>query len=151
MAKAHAAGDPTQVLFKRSAKYFAKVQVPLSLFMIVLAPWAVVWLGGEQYVNAAPLLQVLAIAGLVKPWGRAFGLTLDAIGRADLNFKMLLFSMGLNLALNLAFLPLFGVKGAAWATGLGTVITVGVGQIFLIWFMRSNSIAGHQKLTTTNA
>jgi O-antigen/teichoic acid export membrane protein len=131
IAKAHADGRPVLGAFNHTVRQLVLVQLPLSLLLVLAAPWAVVLLAGENYASAAPLLQILAIAGLAKPWGRAFGMTLDAAGRADLNFKMLLFSMVVNLVLNLSLMPLFGVTGAALATGLGIVLTVLAGQVLL--------------------
>lgn len=139
IAKANAEGEAIRPVFNRSVRHMALVQMPLSIFMVVIAPWAVVWLAGEAYESAALLLQILAVAGLAKPWGRAFGMTLDAIGRADVNFKMLLFSMLVNLVLNLSLLPLFGVTGAAIATGLGIVVTIGIGQYLLFRIVGSSS------------
>lgn len=151
IAKANAEGEPIRPVFNRSVRHMAFVTIPLSIFMVAVAPWAVVWMAGDQYATAAPLLQILAVAGLVKPWGRAFGMTLDAIGRADLNFKMLLFSMVVNLGLNLSLLPLLGVTGAAIATGLGIVITIGIGQLILLRIIRSTEKVDEKKLAQTSA
>lgn len=131
IAKSLAVGKPTQEVFNGAVKKLLLVQGPLSILLIIFAPQAVRILGGSNYADAAILLQILALAGLVKPWGRTFGMTLDARGKSDLNFKMLLFSMAVNLVLILALLPPFGVTGAAVAAGLGILLTVGAGQWLL--------------------
>lgn len=131
MAKSFAESKPLQEVFNGTVRKLLFVQGPLSILLIILAPQAVMLLGGPSYADAAPLLQILALAGLVKPWGRTFGMTLDATGRSDLNFKMLLFSMSVNLVLILALLPGFGVTGAAVASGCGILLTVGTGQWLL--------------------
>lgn len=131
VAKELAESKPMNEVMRRTVHKLLLVQLPLSLLLIALAPQAVSLLAGENYASAAPVLQILALAGLVKPWGRTFGMTLDATGRSDVNFKMLLFSMLVNLALNLTLLPIFGMTGAAVATGLGILFTVGIGQLLL--------------------
>lgn len=131
MAKSLAEGKPTSEVFNGTVRKLLLVQGPLSILLIIFAPQAVRILGGGNYADAAILLQILALAGLVKPWGRSFGMTLDATGKSDLNFKMLLFSMAVNLVLMLALLPAFGVTGAAVAAGLGILLTVGAGQLLL--------------------
>lgn len=131
LAKSIADGKPTPEVFNATVRKLLFVQGPLSILLIIFAPQAVRILGGGNYAGAAVLLQVLALAGLVKPWGRSFGMTLDATGKSDMNFKMLLFSMAVNLVLMLALLPAFGVTGAAVAAGLGILLTVGAGQWLL--------------------
>jgi lipopolysaccharide exporter len=131
VAKELAESKPMDEVMRKTVRKLMLVQLPLSLLLIALAPQAVRLLAGENYASAAPILQILALAGLVKPWGRAFGMTLDATGRSDVNFKMLLFSMLVNLVLNLTLLPIFGMTGAALATGLGILLTVGAGQLLL--------------------
>jgi O-antigen/teichoic acid export membrane protein len=131
MAKSIADGKPTPAVFNATVRKLLFVQGPLSILLIIFAPQAVRILGGGNYAGAAVLLQVLALSGLVKPWGRSFGMTLDATGKSDMNFKMLLFSMAVNLVLMLSLLPAFGVTGAAVAACLGILLTVGAGQWLL--------------------
>ncbi len=131
-AAASDAGPETrQAAFEQAIRRMLWLQVPLSLALIVTAPWAVRVLAGERYAAAQGLVQILALAGLVKPWGRAFGMWLDANGLPHLNFRMLGLSMAINLIFNLAMIPLWGPMGAALATGLGLFVSIGAGQIWL--------------------
>jgi O-antigen/teichoic acid export membrane protein len=131
IAAAYLEERPMQAVYENNVRQLIYVQVPLTILLAIFAPFAVQLLAGKAYADAAPLLQLLAIAGLVKPWGRTFGMTLDAIGKPRLNFKMLLASISVNLVLNLSLLPLLGVTGAALATGLGVIITTAMGQFLL--------------------
>lgn len=131
MAEKIAANSSPQDVYGGGVNHLLKVQLPLSLLVIFFAPQLVEILAGEAYSSAVPLIRILAIAGLVKPWGRTFGLFLDAIGNAAFNLKMLLISFATNLLLGLIFLPLFGLLGAAFATGAGVVLTTAIGQYFL--------------------
>ena len=78
----------------------------------------------------------MAIAGLVKPWGRLFGVTLDAVGKPDWNLKMLIFSMFVTVLFNILLIPRFGTEGAAVATTTAIFLTIGLGQILLRRWMR---------------
>jgi O-antigen/teichoic acid export membrane protein len=131
LAKASAHPDTMQAAARKSALQLALVQVPASILLIALAPQAITLLAGEKYLEAAPLLQILAVAGLVKPWGRTFGMTLDAMGKPGINFGMLLFSIAINLVLMLTLVPWFGAMGAALAMGLGVVASTGAGQLLM--------------------
>ncbi len=131
LAKASSDTDSLKAAARKSALQLALVQVPASVLLVALAPQAIILLAGEKYIEAAPLLQILAVAGMVKPWGRSFGMTLDAMGRPGLNFGMLLFSMAINLVLMLALVPWLGAIGAALAMGLGMVASTGAGQLFM--------------------
>lgn len=131
IAAAYMEDRPMQDIYENNVRQLIYVQAPLTILLAIFAPFAVELLAGKAYSEAASLLQLLAIAGLVKPWGRTFGMTLDAIGKPRLNFKMLLASIAVNLVLNLSLLPLLGVTGAALATGLGVIITTAMGQFLL--------------------
>ncbi|MCO6488826.1 MAG: oligosaccharide flippase family protein, partial [Phaeodactylibacter sp.] len=103
-------------LYERMVGLLLAMLLPMAVLVLGLARPIVVFLAGEAYADAAPLLNILVVAVLAKPWGRLFGITLDAIGRPRLNFVMLLLALALNGALNLAFIPLWGVTGAALAS-----------------------------------
>ncbi|MCC6726183.1 MAG: oligosaccharide flippase family protein [Saprospiraceae bacterium] len=136
LAKASAEPGQIQTAARKCALQLALVQVPASLLLIVVAPQAITLLAGEKYLEAAPLLQILALTGLVKPWGRTFGMTLDAVGRPGLNFGMLLFSIAINVALLLIFVPWLGAVGAALAMGLGVLASTGAGQLLMRRFFK---------------
>lgn len=141
ITQAHAKGEDLAQTYTKSVAKLIAVQLPMSLLMILLAPLAVQILAGNKYVEAVPLVQLLALAGLVKPWGRVLGITLDAIGKPQRNFILLLLSLVINLILNIWLIPIFGALGAALATSLGTVVTVSIGQYLIFkWLgVRSNS------------
>lgn len=85
-------------------------------------------LSSENYQGAAPLIVILSIGCLFKPWGRVFGLTLDAIGKPKINFLMLAFSLMVNIIMNYMLIPKYGVEGAALATTTSIILTVILGQ-----------------------
>ena len=126
-----AGSSSMQDVYGKNVRQLLWVQTPLTLILVLVAPFLVRLLAGEAYLQAVPLFQLLGLAGLVKPWGRTFGMTLDALGKSDFNFKLLLLSMVVNLSFSLLLMPVFGIVGAAVATGCGTVTTIAIGQFYL--------------------
>ncbi len=118
-------------LYEKSVGWLLAITVPMTLFVFFSAKYIVWLVAGETYMEAVPLLQIIALLGLVKPWGRLFGVLLDAIGKPQFNFKMLLFSMFVTLLFNILLIPKFGIQGAAWASGLAIFTTILTGQILL--------------------
>jgi lipopolysaccharide exporter len=118
-------------LYEKSVGLLLAITIPMAAIVILGAKYIIWIVAGETYLEAVPLLQIIALLGLVKPWGRLFGVLLDAIGKPQYNFKMLLFSMLVTIFFNAVLIPFFGIQGAAWATGLSVMTTILMGQILL--------------------
>ncbi len=102
-----------------------------TIFLFVFSEWTINLIAGPAYVDAAPVLRIFLLLSLIKPWGRIGGVTMDAIGKPRLNFRLVWISLGLNLGWNLLFIPWLGVVGAAIATVLSMTITTLLGQFAL--------------------
>jgi O-antigen/teichoic acid export membrane protein len=87
-----------------------------TLTVGLLAAPIISLLYGDLYSGAVPLLQVLAFGCL--PMFLNYGLThvLIAIDKPHLYAAFTLITLALNVALNLALLPVWGAGGAAVAT-----------------------------------
>ncbi|GAB5525502.1 MAG: flippase [Roseivirga sp.] len=102
---------------------------PIIIAVIMFIKEIISLLSTDTYASSAPLIIILCITGLFKPFGRVFGLTLDAMGKPGINFQMLCLSLVVNVFMNLILIPLYGVQGAALATCSSIIITVVWGQI----------------------
>jgi lipopolysaccharide exporter len=133
LSAAHHDENPERLarLYEKSVGWLLAITVPMTIFVFLGAKYIVWLMAGETYMEAVPLLQIIALLGLVKPWGRLFGVLLDAIGKPQFNFKMLLFSMFVTVLFNVLLIPKFGIQGAAWASGLAIFTTILSGQILL--------------------
>lgn len=107
------------------------ISLPAAVLVFILAPWIVEVLAGPAYREVATVLRVLATMGLIKPFGRVFGIVLDAAGWPRLNFRIMWLSLLLNILLNLALVPAYGYLGAGVATALATWLTIVAGQLAL--------------------
>ena len=105
--------------------------IPTALVFLLFPKPILLILAGEAYYSAAPLLQIFSCMVLVKPFGRVFGITLDAIGKPEWNFKILMLSMIFNALLNYLLIKVMGFQGAAWATMLATWVSIILGQIVI--------------------
>ncbi len=116
-------------LWERSVSQLIALVLPPCILLWVLARPAITLIAGAEYADSAPILQIFLLTALIKPWGRMAGISLEAIGRPKLNFRLVWASLGLNLGWNLLFIPMAGVVGAAWATVISMVITTILGVI----------------------
>lgn len=119
-------------LYERSVGYLLALTLPIVLVVFFLPEPIIALVAGEQYLSAAPVLSILVIAVLVKPWGRLFGITLDAIGKPKSNFYFLLAGLVLNIGLNAIFIQFWGLAGAALATLLSLWTFVIAGQFYIM-------------------
>ncbi len=103
--------------------------VPISIVLMILNKTVVHVMADENYIEAAPLIALLAIGMMFKPLGRVFGLTLDAMGKPGINLYMLVASFVVNVVMNIILIPSFGVTGAAVATSASIILTISIGQI----------------------
>lgn len=103
--------------------------VPIIMVVIMFRNEIISLLSTDTYASSAPLIIILCLTGLFKPFGRVFGLTLDAMGKPNINFQMLCLSLVVNVLMNLILIPPYGVQGAALATCSSIIITVVWGQI----------------------
>lgn len=88
-------------------------------------------LAGKRYETAAPILRITAFFGFTLPFLKQFGTIMDATGRPDTNFRVMLLALCINILTNLAGIHLFGVIGAAIGTATTYFITFVITQIIL--------------------
>jgi O-antigen/teichoic acid export membrane protein len=103
--------------------------LPGVLLVLMFSDSIILLLSTGQYLEAAPLIILLSLASLAKPWGRVLGMALDATGKPQINLHMLAISLIINVVGNAILIPIYGVIGAAFATSMSTVLTIVIGQI----------------------
>ena len=73
-----------------------------------------------EVIEMTSCLKVLFIAVLIHAYFAIFGTLLTAIGGEFFLNKMMIFTITLNIVLNIYFIKHFGISGAAWATAIST-------------------------------
>lgn len=112
------------------------MSITISTMIFLLKGPIIKILSSNEYASAGTIISILLLSSIAKPWGRVFGLTLDAIGKPQINFQMLAFSLIINVAMNIILVPIWGIVGAAIATVISIFLTVIIGQF------RINKIIG---------
>ena len=118
-AVAFAEGDFRKVarLFRYALGVVAALGLPCAAAMYVFAPEILWVVGGDAYVAAAPVLRVLVFAILLSYVGGVTGSVLFlAAGRERIGLIGGALSAFVNFALNLYFIPRYGMMAAAWTT-----------------------------------
>ncbi len=97
------------------------LSLPLAILFIVVAHPLLRYLYGSAYAEGAIALQILAGAQLFSVLSGPTGNILSMTGHERLAARGVALSAGLNIALNSVLIPLYGVEGAAFATGTSLI------------------------------
>lgn len=116
---AHKGSEPGSVkAFQSSLRWLIVYQAVLLAPLIVWAGPIVNLLLGPQYRASVDVLRVLSLYIFFDGPSRLISTTVNYLGRASSRIPIVLFSLALNAALDLALIPSIGVVGAAIGTGL---------------------------------
>lgn len=103
---------------------------PISILLLVTAPWWFVWVFDEEYAAAVPLFQTFL---LLTPAHLVFARTI-LVAKEDIKFIPLLSVLGivLHIAACLLFAPVWGMLGIA----MGSVLAFSIEKLLLIVFLK---------------
>lgn len=129
-ARLHAQGDALRlqrlVTFSARAAFFTAL--PLVLVFVLWGTGIVRLLFGINYVNAYMPLLILGVGQLINAMFGHVGLLLNMTGHERDTTRGMAIAAGSNVLLNLVFIPLWGMNGAAMATAITLVI-----WNFILW------------------
>lgn len=116
------------------------ITMPLMLAIIVLAEPIILLLLGEKWAMAAPVLQALAIAGVMAPLNALNLNVLKAQGHSALNARIQIVRISIAIGLLLAASP-FGILAIAYGQALASLLAFFVNahytRVFLNYGARS--------------
>jgi teichuronic acid exporter len=101
------------------------VTIPAMMILSVMAEDVLRILFGRQWLPAAPILSVLALAGIFWPANVINTTAMQALGHSSLLFRLSLFKNVTAMLLLIAG-SWFGLLGIAWANVVSTLIGTGV-------------------------
>lgn len=110
-----------QRLLSAAARRVFLLAAPLAILFIVAAHPLLDYLYGSGYAEGAIALQILAGAQLFNVLAGPTGTILNMTGHEHLSMWGVGLSVLLNIALNGVLIPLYGIEGAAIATGASLV------------------------------
>lgn len=109
-------------MFKRVTRWVVTLTLPWVLIM-VLFPEMVMGLFGTEYIDGSLVLVILALAFFIDAATGPVGYIMVMTGKQDIELINTLSMAVVNVGLNLWLIPLYGIIGAAIATGLSTALT----------------------------
>lgn len=92
-----------------------------SLALIAFGPW-VLRLFGEEFATGYAPLVIMVVAQTVNATCGSVGLLLQMTGHQRKVASVLAVAATLNVVLNFALIPLYGMNGAAFSTGISMII-----------------------------
>jgi O-antigen/teichoic acid export membrane protein len=115
--------DRARRLVQSALDYLAMVSLPVLAFSLVGAKPLLRFLLGADFVPAAGALPILMGAYVAICWGYVAGNMVIVLGLQRRFIRYAVVGLALNVALNLALVPSYGYRAAAWVT-LVTELTV---------------------------
>ena len=112
----------------------------IAAALIYPSQYLVIWFFGHKYDSALPVYLVLAFSMLVSFLSIPFSLALNVFNRTNLLAISGALQFAANIALNLWLIPQFGVIGAAYAFGIGTLASLLYAAACLAYLMRRAEI-----------
>ena len=109
-------------------KYTLMISIPFVLVFISFPEVIIRVMFGAEYLQAATALQILALSSLATVFMGIFTNTFVSVGRPKFTTKVISVVAVLNVILNVSLVPVFGIVGAAVATGVSYFI----GLIFYV-------------------
>jgi O-antigen/teichoic acid export membrane protein len=117
----HGGGESAEFgrLYRTALRYVGLLGVPLAAVMAALAPGVIVWLYGDAYLPAAPLVGVLAATALLSALRAVVWAALRAVGDRRCALTATAVAAGLNVALAALVIPRWPLEGAVIANTAG--------------------------------
>ena len=128
-------------LYEKSVGTIFALLVPLVIFVFCFPGFVVRLVAGTKYGEAAPMVQFVILTCLFSPFDRFFGVIMDSIGRAKLNFVIISSFISLTLLLNYFLIGRIGIMGCIYGTLMADVIVVIVRQVLLFKILNVNPLS----------
>jgi O-antigen/teichoic acid export membrane protein len=119
IAALHARGDTSalQAMVTMTSRWATAAAVAISLPLLIFAETAL-WLFGPEFVSGANALRILLIGQIVNAAAGSVGALLGMTGHERQSAAALAAAAIIQVGLNLALVPTFGLVGAATATAV---------------------------------
>jgi O-antigen/teichoic acid export membrane protein len=127
-SKLHKEGNLAEIrsLSKQAERYIAMIGLPVTI-LIMMFPYEVCEvLLGPKYVDSGKAISIMAATTFITMINAVHGSQIIAVGRTDISARITIFTVVINIALMLLFIPSFGLGlsfvGAAIALFIGNLI-----------------------------
>jgi len=123
-SRLYAQGDMARLqrLVTQSARLVLLAALPVALAFILAGGVLVSWVFGAAFAAAHAPLAILAVGQLVNAGFGSVGFLLNMTGHESIVARILWQTAALNMLLNTAMIPLYGMNGAAMATAISLAV-----------------------------
>ena len=110
------------IIFTVLTKWICFLTLPLAMVLFFYSNEVISRSFGVEYIQAAIPLQILAVAYFVNNFMGPNGSTLTAYGKTKFLMYTTSLAAGLNIIMNIILIPIYGIIGAAIATGVSLIL-----------------------------
>ena len=112
--------------------------VLLFLMVSLLGRWVIEVFYGSDYIDAYPIIVITAFGMLAVVYFKFISQYNIVNKRQKLNVALLSIAVVADVILNMVFIPIWGINGAALATSIGNCIC---GVVFIAYFCRKTGVS----------
>lgn len=109
-------------IYSAATKWILSIILPGFLLMALFSDWIMKILFGPEFVAGAPALSILAFSFFISSLFGLSGSLLLVYGRTKILMVCSFAAAGANFILNLLLIPIYGINGAAIATGISVFL-----------------------------
>lgn len=108
-------------LLQNGNRLILSLSIPVILVLAIFSKW-ILGLFGQEYVLAQNALLILLFGQLFSSLCGPLGVYMNMTGKQKLLQRLLIFGLFLNIVLNIASIPRYGMIGAAASTALSMIV-----------------------------
>jgi O-antigen/teichoic acid export membrane protein len=119
-----------KIIVRKSTNVIMLFSIPISLILLIF-PELILSLVKESFTSGATTLRILAFTQLLNSMCGLVGAFMNMTGHQAYFTRLVIISTVVNIVLNVLWIPIWGMEGAAWATLVSTSIWNIAGGIFI--------------------
>jgi lipopolysaccharide exporter len=132
--------DAGKYLYEKSVGTILAILIPPAIFVFCFPSFVVRVIAGVHYGESAHMVQLLILTCLLGPYERFFGVIMDSIGKAKLNFMMILGVTVTIFTLNYFLIGRYGIMGCIYGTLTADIIIFVIRQILIYKILHVNAL-----------
>jgi O-antigen/teichoic acid export membrane protein len=116
--------ESIKVMYEKSVSILLALILPVLILVSLMPTFIMRLIAGVNFSGYPEVLLIILLFSVFQPFMRQFGTVMDSLGKPNINFYCISFSVILNLCLNYLFIPVWGIHGAAISTVISLFISV---------------------------
>jgi lipopolysaccharide exporter len=133
--------DAGKYLYEKSVGTILAVLIPMVIFVFCFPSFVTQLVAGHKYLDSAPLVQIVILTCLLNPFDKFFGVIMDSIGKARLNFIIIFVFTISTLVFNYFLIGRYGIMGCILGTMAADLIVFIIRQVILYKLLHVNLLS----------